>query len=81
MAKNTLSLQTKKPDDDAADAPTTESKYAHLLGTKQSIKLVNPGRMVHLYTNVTIDSRPTRMEVDQWLLAQLEADKVVVSED
>lgn len=57
-----------------------EATFAHLLGTKQRIK-VPTGKMLHLYTSVWFTPDPKKVEVDQFIVSQLDAGKMVVSED
>lgn len=42
---------------------------------------VRSGRMVHMLTNAEITVKPTKMEVDGWLQAQIDAGKVIEGED
>lgn len=75
MSKPTLSL---KPDPVVTVEPAAPA--AGLLGTKQWVR-VPTGKMLHLYTNVWITTDPKRVEVDEFLLGQIEAGKMVISEE
>lgn len=63
------------------DPPTVPAvEFKDLIGTKQFVR-TNSGNMTHLFTSVVFSTEPRRVVVDEFLVVQLEAEKLVISED
>jgi len=59
--------------------PEVAEKAAEKAPAKAYVRVAS-GRMVHMLTNKEITTTPTKMEVDFWLKAQIDAGKVLVGE-
>lgn len=80
MNAKTLTL-TKPADPAPLEAPVAPiSEFRAMIGTKQSIR-THQGEMVHLFTSKVFSVEPRRAEVDEFLVAQLEANKLFISEE
>lgn len=75
---NAKTLHINKPAEPAQAEPG--SGHKHLIGTKQFLR-THKGQMVHLFTSVVFSVEPRRVTVDEFLVAQLDADKLFISEE
>ena len=75
---NAKTLHINKPAEPAQAAPVGE--FRALIGTKQFIR-THKGQMVHLFTSAVFSVEPRRVVVDDFLVAQLEANKLFISEE
>lgn len=75
---NAKTLHTNKPAEPTKAEPVSEFRVK--LGTKQFVR-THSGQMVHLFTNAVFSVEPRRAVVDDFLVAQLEANKLFISEE
>jgi hypothetical protein len=65
------------PPADTPSEPAPAPDFAALLGKRRWVKTVH-GDMLNLFTNVWLTSDPKKVEVDQFVVNQLEAGKMAL---
>lgn len=68
------------PDETTKAEPPAANYFAALLGKRRWVKTVH-GDMLHLFTNVWLTSDPKKIEVDQFVINQLEAKKMALHKE
>lgn len=60
---------------------TTQEKAKQPSAAKKVLVRTPNGRMIHLFTNVEFTTDPKKVDLDSFVQAQLDAGKLVISED